>query len=123
MGELHFCIDLRKLNARMVKDAQTLPSIEDSLDSLSGAIIFTSLDLKSGYWQVQLDEDSIPLTAFTVGPLHFYEYLRMPFGLTNTPTTFQRLMENCLGNLHLNWCIIYLDDIIVYSKTPEEHIE
>ena len=121
-GELCFCIDLRKLNVRTVKDAQTLPRIEDSLDSLNGAIIFTSLDLKSGYWQVELDEDSIPYTAFTVGPLGFYECLRMPFGLTNAPATFQCLMEHCLGDLHLNWCIIYLDDIIVYSETPEEHI-
>ena len=121
-GELRFCIDLRKLNARTVKDVQTLPRIEDSLDSLNGAIIFTSLDLKSGYWQVELDKDSIPYTAFTVGPLGFYECLRMLFGLTNAPATFQRLMEHCLGDLHLNWCIIYLDNIIVYSKTPEEHI-
>ena len=80
-GTLRFCIDLRKLNARMIKDAQTLPQIEESLDSLCGAVIFTSLDLKSGYWQVELDEDSIPYTAFTVGPLGFYECLRMPFGL------------------------------------------
>ena len=122
-GALHFCIDLRKLNAKTIKDTQTLPRIEDSLDSLNGAVIFTSLDLKSGYWQVELDEDSIPYTAFTVGPLGFYECLRMPFGLTNAPATFQRLIENCLGDLHLNWCIIYLDDIIVYSKTPEEHLE
>ena len=93
------------------------------MDSLCGAVIFTSLDLKSGYWQVELDEDSIPYTAFTVPPLGFYECLRMPFGLTNTPTMFQCLMENCLGDLHLNWCIIYLDDIIIYSKTPEEHVE
>ena len=117
-GALRFCIDLRKLNARTIKDAQTLPRIEESLDSLCGAVIFTSLDLKSGYWQVELDEDSIPYTAFTIGPLGFYECLRMPFGLTNAPATFQRLMENCLGDLHLNWCIIYLDDIIIYSKTP-----
>ena len=122
-GALRFCIDLRKLNARTIKDAQTLPHIEKSLDSLCGAVIFTSLDLKSGYWQVELDEDSIPYTAFTVGPLGFYECLRMPFGLTNAPATFQRLMENCLGDLHLNWCIIYLDDIIIYSKTPEEHVK
>ena len=122
-GELHFCIDLWKLNAQMVKDAQTLPRIEDSLDSLSGAVIFTSLDLKSSYWQVELDEDSIPLTVFTVGPLSFYECFQMPFGLTIAPATFQHLMENCLEDLNLNWCIIYLDDIIVYSKTPEEHIE
>ena len=122
-GALRFCINLRKLNARTIKDAQTLPRIEDSLDSLNGAMIFSSLDLKSGYWQVELDEDSIPYTAFTVGPLGFYECLRMPFGLTNAPATFQRLMENCLGDLHLNWCIIYLDDIIVYSKTPKEHLK
>ena len=121
-GALHFCIDLRKLNARTIKDAQTLPRIEDSLDSLNGAVIFTSLDLKSGYWQVELDEDSIQYKAFTVRPLGFYECLQMPFGLTNAPATFQRLMENFLGDLHLNWCIIYLD-IIVYSKTPEEHLE
>ena len=100
-GALRFCIDLQKLNARTIKDAQTLPLIEDSLDSLNGAVIFTSLDLKSGYWQVELDEDSIPYTAFTVGPLGFYECLHMPFGLTNTPVTFQCLMENCLGDLHL----------------------
>ena len=95
MGELCFCIDLHKLYAQMVKDAQTLPRIEDSLDSLSGAVIFTSLDLKSGYWEVELDEDSIPLTAFTLGPLGFYECLQMPFSLINTPVMFQRLMENC----------------------------
>ena len=121
-GSLRFCIDLRKLNARTVKDAYSLPCIEDALDSLNGACIFTSLDLKSGYWQVELDENSIPLTAFTVGPLGFYECVRMPFGLTNAPATFQRLMESCLGELHLDWCIIYLDDIIIFSKTPDEHI-
>ena len=93
------------------------------MDSLNGAVIFTSLDLKSGYWQVELDEDSILYTAFTIGPLGFYKCLCMPLGLTNVPATFQHLMENCLGDLHLNWCIIYLDDIIVYSKTPEEHLE
>ena len=118
-GALRFCIDLCKLNARKIKDAQTLPHIEESLDSLFGVIIFTSLDLKSGYWQVELDDDM----AFTVGPHGFYECLRMPLDLTNAPATFQCLMENCLGNLLLNWCIIYLDDIIIYSKTPEEHVK
>ena len=82
----------------------------------------SSLDLKSGYWQVELDDESIPLTAFTVGPLGFYECVRMPFGLTNAPATFQRLMESCLGEMHLNWCIIYLDDVIIFSTDPEEHI-
>ena len=121
-GSLRFCIDLRKLNARTIKDAYSLPRIEDALDSLNGACIFTSLDLKSGYWQVELDESSIPLTAFKVGPLGFYECVRMPLGLTNAPATFQRLMELCLGELHLEWCIIYLDDIIIFSKNPDDHL-
>ena len=110
------------MNARTIKDAYSQPRIEESLDCLNGACIFSLLDLKSGYWQVELDDDSIPMTAFTVGPLSFYECVRMLFGLTNAPATFQRLMESCLGELHLNWCIIYLDDIIIHSRTLEEHI-
>ena len=82
-----------------------------------------SFDLKSGYWQVEMAEDCKALTAFTVRPLVFYECERMPFGLTNAPATFQHLMQSCLGNLHLQYCIIYLDDIIVFSKTPEEHLD
>ena len=120
---MRFCIDLRHLNNRTIKDAYSLPRIEETLDCLNGTKIFTSLDLKSGYWQVEMEEESKPLTAFTVGPLGFFECERMPFGLTNAPATFQRLMENCLGDLHLNWCIIYLDDIIVFSETPKEHIK
>ena len=69
-----------------------------------------------------MDEKSIPYTTFTVGPLGFYECIHMPFRLTNTPATFQRLMESCLGELHLQYCIIYLDDIIIFSKTPKEHL-
>ena len=122
-GSLQFCIDLRKLNNQTIKDAQSLPRIEDSLDCLDGPAIFTSLDLQLGYWQVEMIEASKPLTAFTVGPLGFYECVWMSFGLTNAPATFQHLMETFLGEMHLKWCIIYLDDIIVFSKTPEEHIE
>ena len=114
---------MRKLNNQTIKDAQSLLRIEDSLDFLDGATIFTSLDLQSGYWQVEMTEASKPLTAFTVGPLGFYKCVRMPFGLTNAPATFQHLMETCLGEMHLKWHIVYLDDIIVFSKTPEEHIE
>ena len=83
---------------------------------------FSTLDLKSRYWQLELEEEAKPLTAFTMGPLGFWECECMPFGLTNAPATFQGLMESCLGELHLNWCIIYLDDIIVFSQTPEEHV-
>ena len=88
----------------------------------SWLIVQKSLDLKSGYWQVEMEEDSKALTAFTVGPLGFYECELMPFGLTNAPATFQWLMQSCLGNLQLQYCIIYLDDIILFSKTPEEHL-
>ena len=85
--------------------------------------LFTSLDLKSGYWQVELYEESKPLSAFTVGPLSFCECEQMPFSLTNAPATFQHLVETCLGYLHFSWCIIYLDDVIIFSKTPKEHIQ
>ena len=79
-GGLWFCIDLRKLNNNMIKDVQNLPSMEDSLDCLGGATSFTILDLQSGYWQVELTEAGQPLTAFTIGPLGFYECVWMPFG-------------------------------------------
>ena len=122
-GGLRLCIDLRKLNNRTIKDGYSLPRIDDTLDCLHGAKWFSTLDLKSGYWQVELEEEAKPLTAFTMDPLGFWECERMPFGLTNAPATFQRLMESCLGELNLSWCIIYLDDIIVFSQTPEEHLD
>ena len=121
-GGLRFCINLRKLNNRTVKDGYSLPRIEDTLDCLHDAVWFSTLDLKSVYWQFELEEEAKPLTAFTVGPLGFLECECIPFVLTNAAPNFQRLMESCLGELHLNWCIIYLDDIIVFSRTPEEHI-
>ena len=121
-GKLRFCIDLRRLNARTNKDAHSLPQIEETLDCLNCAEWFSSLDLKSGYWQVEMEEESKALTTFTVRPLGFYECERMLFGLMNVPATSQCLMQSCLGNLHLQYCIIYLDDIIVFSKTPEEHL-
>ena len=121
-GGLRLCIDLRKLNNRTVKDGYALPRIDDTLDCLHGAKWLSTLDPKSGYWQVELEEEAKPLTAFTMGPLGFWECERMPFGLTNAAATFQRLMESCLGELNLSWCIIYLDDIIVFSQTPEEHL-
>ena len=105
---------MRKLNNQTIKDAQCLPRIEDSLDSLDGATIFTSLDLQSGYWLVELTEASQTLTAFTVGPLGFFECVWIPFGLLTAPATFQCLMETCLGEMHHKWCI---------SKMPKEHIE
>ena len=120
-SSLRLCIDLRKLNNQTIKDAYLLPCIDETLDSLQGSQWFSSLNLKLGYWQVKMDEESKPLTAFTMGPLDFYECERMPFGLTNVPATFQRLMETCLGDLNLHWCIIYLDDIVIFSKDLASH--
>ena len=122
-GRLRFCIGLRKLNNRTVKDAYSLPRIESILDSLGGAQIFSTLDLKAGYWQVEMAEECKAYTAFTCGPLGFYECDTMPFGATNAPATFQRLMHDCLGELNMNWCIVYLDDIIIFSDTEEEHLK
>ena len=122
-GRLRFCIDLRKLNNRTVKDAYSLPRIESILDSLGGAQIFSTLDLKAGYWQVEMAEECKAYTAFTCDPLGFHECDTMPFGATNAPATFQRLMHDCLGELNMNWCIVYLDDIIIFSDTKEEHLK
>ena len=122
-GKLRFCIDLRKLNNRTLKDSYSLPRIEHVLDQLLGSTIFTTLDLKASYWQVEMVEECKPYTAFTCGPLGFYECETMPFGATNAPATFQRLMDNCLGDLNMNWCIVYLDDIIIFSQDAASHIE
>lgn len=117
------CVDYRQLNARTIKDAYALPKMEEILDSLGGNSYFSVLDMKSGYHQVELFEDHKQRTAFTVGPLGFFEYNRMPFGLAYAPATYQRLTENCLGDLNLNICFIYLDDLIVFSKTFEDHVK
>ena len=122
-GKLRFCIDLRKLNSKTVKDSYALPRIEQTLESLADSMVYSTLDLTSGYWQVEMAEECKPYTSFTCGPLGFFECETMPFGATNAPATFQRLMEDCLGDLNMNFCIIYLDDVIVFSKTPDEHLE
>ena len=122
-GKLQFYIDLRMLNAWFIKDSYSPCRIEDTLESLNRAVWFTALDLKSGYWQVEMDEVSKPLKAFTVGLLGFYRCDCMHFKLVNAPATFQRLMETCLSYLQLNWWVIYLDDIIVFWKMPKDHLD
>ena len=101
-GSLRFGIDLRKLNNQTIKDDYSLPCIDETLGSLQGSQWFSLLNLKSGYWQVEMDKESKAMTALTVGPLGFYKCNRKPFGLTNSPATFQWLMETCLRDLNLN---------------------
>ena len=120
---LHFCIDFRRLNALMVKDSHPLPHICETLESLARAAHYSTFDLNSGFWQVPMEKESKQYTAFTLGSMGLYECESMPFGLCNTPPTFQRLMQNCLGELNLTYCLIYLDDVIVFSEMPEEHLQ
>ena len=118
-GSLRFCIDFRKLNSLTVKDSHLLPRICETLESLTGAAHYSTFDMNSGFWQVPMDEESKQYTAFTLGSMGLYECESMPFGLCNAPPTFQRLMQNCLGKLNLTYCLIYLDDVIVFSNMPE----
>ena len=122
-GSLRFCIDFRRLNSLTVKDSHPLPRICETLESLVGAAHYTTIDMISGFWQVLMDDESKQYTAFTLGSMGLYECESMPFGLCNGPPTFQRLMLNCLGELNLTYCLIYLDDVIIFSKTEEEHLE
>lgn len=119
---IRFCIDLRKLNNRTVKDAFALPRLEDAVDSLQGSKWFTKLDLRSGYWQIEMREEDIQKTAFSVGPLGHFECVRMPFGLTNAPSTFQRLMQMALGDLLYSAALVFLDDILVYATSIDQHM-
>ena len=93
------------------------------MESLVGTRYFSTVDLKSSFWQIKMAEGSRQYTAFTVGSLGIYEFLRMPYGLCNAPATFQHLMQNCLGELNLQYALIYLDDVIVYSCTPKDHLK
>lgn len=119
-GEVRLCIDYRKLNTLTIRDAYALPNLEEAFSALSGSKWFSVMDLKSGYYQIEMEERDKPKTAF-VCPLGFYEFNRMPQGITNAPSTFQRLMEKCMGNLHLREVLVFLDNIIVFSSSLEEH--
>ena len=121
-GGLWFCIDFHCLNAHMKKDSCPLPRIQEALESLVGAGHFSCLDLKSGFWQIKMDEASKQYTAFTIGNLRSFKCNCMPFGLCNAPATFQWLMQNCLGELNLIYCLICLDDLIVFLWTTKEHL-
>ena len=102
-------------------DSYPLPHIQEAIESLIGAGYFSCLDLKADFWHITMDEASTLYTAFTVGNLEFFKCEHMSFGLCNAPATFSRLMQNCLGELNLMYCLIYLDGMMVFSKNEEEH--
>ena len=122
-GTLHFCVDFRCLNVHMKKDLYPLPRIQEALESMAGLAHFSSMDSKSGFWQIKMASGSQQYTAFMLGNLRFYKFTRMSFRLCNTPATFQHLMQNTLGELNLTYCVIYLDNVIVFGCTEEEHLE
>lgn len=119
-GSTRFCCDYRKLNTITKKDSHPLPFIQDVFDQVAGASIFSTLDLKAGYWQMPMAPESIPKTAFLCH-IGLYEFVRMPFGITNGPALFQRQMNKVLAGLLGKICMAYLDDIVVYSKNEEDH--
>lgn len=122
-NSLRICVDYREINNRTVKDAYYLPRIDETMDAMAGSKWFSSLDLKSGFWQVEVKESDKHKTAFTAGGLGLFQHNTMPMGMTNSPATFQRLMEKCLGDLQPQQCLAYLDDLCVYSSTVSEHFE
>ena len=118
-GSTRFCVDYRRLNDLTVKDAYPLPRIDDSLEQLAGNKWFSTLDLCSGYWQVEVEESDRPKTAFATRR-GLFQFRKMPFGLACAPETFKRLMERVLAGLQWNICLVYLDDIIVVGRNFEE---
>ena len=120
-GGLRMCVDYRAVNKMTVRNSYPLPRIDDLMDRLSGACMFSCLDLQQAYHQVRLNPEDVPKTAFTT-PQGLYEYLVLPFGLSNAPSTFQSVINAILGAELRHCCLVYMDDIVVFSKSAEEHL-
>ena len=121
-GGVRPCVDYRKVNELVKPDGFPLPRIQDCLDAVAGSSLFSTFDLTSGYFQIPLKEEDIPKSAFVCKYGHF-EMTGMPFGLNNSASTFQRTMEMALQGLQWITCLIYIDDIIVFGRTFEEHVQ
>ena len=122
METTRFCVDFRRQNAITKKDVYPLPRIEDMLDTIGQAKYFSTWDHSAGYWLIKLDPGTSEKTAFTTH-CGLFEFTRMTFGLCNVPLTFQRLMQKVLAGFEWKCCFVYIDDILVCSRTFEEHIE
>ena len=119
-GTVRFCIDYRRLNSMTRRDAHPLPQIQDIFDMLGGATRFSAVDMRSAYHQIEVAPEDIPKTAFCTHQ-GLYEYTRMPFGLTNAPAVLQRAMQSVLGDALGKYAMVYLDDVVIFSRHEEEH--
>src|SRR4051812_26680085 len=116
------CVDYRPLNLATIKNKYPLPRINDLYDQLAGSSVFSKMDLRLGYHQIKIRTEDIPKTAFTTR-YGLYEYTVMSFGLTNAPATFSRMMNSIFMEYLDKFVVVYLDDILIYSKNEEEHAE
>jgi hypothetical protein len=121
-GTIRFCVDYRKLNDVTIKNKYPLPKIEDLFDQLNGAKVFSKIDLRTGYHQLKVHESDIPKTTFTTC-CSLFEYTLMSFGLTNAPAYFMNLMNKVFMKFLNKFVVVFIDDILVYTKTEEEHTE